>query len=468
MYLKRLNSVRRKLWCRIAVWYVVIFAISMLGTFVSIYYVVNNLQDERINQALLNEVKEYSALFRLKGIDEVQTEIVLEAESEGQEKVFFRLLTFKGEVIGGSSMSDWQAMGISPTPFQRAGNTKNHLFETLVDSEHRKQARILSAVIGPDTILQMGVSIRDDKRFMAAFSKIFMGTMIIFVLLAAGIGGIISKLILSGIGQVTSTAHEISQGSIEQRVIVKTKVDEIERLAQTFNNMLDRIQGLVAGMIEVTDNIAHDLKTPITRIRNIAESDLVNGGHACGNDALAVNTLDECDRLLEMINTILDISEAEAGATLLDRKPIDISAIIEDVADLYHYVAEEKKIHLSYKSTDRLVVKADPVWLRRAVANLVDNAIKYSPTGQQVAIEAFAHNGEVNISVKDNGIGIPKDDLPRIWDRLFRGDQSRSEKGFGLGLSLVKAVIQSHRGRVTVHSEPGQGSVFTIHLPAHN
>ena len=140
--------------------------------------------------------------------------------------------------------------------------------------------------------------------------------------------------------------------------------------------------------------------------------------------------------------------------------------MIEKVVDVYQYVAEEKNIMIQRNSPDGLHVKADRTRISQAIANLLDNAIKYTPEGHQIYIEASRKDGEVIIAVKDTGLGIPEEDLPRIWDRLCRCDHSRSEKGLGLGLSLVKAVISAHRGRVEVASEPGKGSTFTIHLPA--
>ena len=160
-----------------------------------------------------------------------------------------------------------------------------------------------------------------------------------------------------------------------------------------------------------------------------------------------------------------DIAEAETGTMKLNIAEINLPELVNDVLDLYQIIAEEKKINLQTQMPDELHLLADRVRIQQALANLVDNAIKYTPEGGQVQIAISKADNQVEIAVKDNGRGIPDDELPRIWDRLYRGDKSRNEKGLGLGLSLVKAVVQAHQGSVEVASAVEQGSVFTMHLP---
>src|SRR5438552_8111520 len=175
--------------------------------------------------------------------------------------------------------------------------------------------------------------------------------------------------------------------------------------------------------------------------------------------------MEESERVLTMLQTLMDISEAETGTMRLELEPIDLPELIRDVIDLYGIVAEEKKITLEAKLPDQLQIQADRNRIQQALANLLDNATKYTGPGGKVEVAACRKDREVIITVKDNGAGISPEDLPRICDRRDRGDKSRNEKGLGLGLSLVKAVVQAHRGSVDVVSEPGRGSVFTIRLP---
>jgi signal transduction histidine kinase len=161
----------------------------------------------------------------------------------------------------------------------------------------------------------------------------------------------------------------------------------------------------------------------------------------------------------------MDISEAESGTMHLRREPVRLAAVIAHAVDLYRDVAEAKGITLTAHTPDDVVVTADGTRLEQVAANLIDNAVKYTPAGGRVDVDVQRDGDRARLQFRDNGIGVPPDELPRIWDRLFRGDTSRTERGLGLGLSLVKAVVEAHRGTVEVVSQPGRGSVFTVSLP---
>jgi len=167
-----------------------------------------------------------------------------------------------------------------------------------------------------------------------------------------------------------------------------------------------------------------------------------------------------------MLNTLMDISEAETGTMRLHRERVNLTELVAQAVELYEDVAEEKGVTLENQASGEIWVDVDRTRMRQVIANLLDNALKYTPAGGKVEIATSALNGEALLSLDDTGIGISPDELPRIWERLYRGDKSRSERGLGLGLSLVKAIVEAHRGRVTVESEPDKGSRFVLHLPA--
>ncbi len=319
--------------------------------------------------------------------------------------------------------------------------------------------------IGPDKVLQIGESLENDERFNKVFGKIVGTTMAGLMVFAALTGWFMARRALLGVDEVTRTALRISEGAFEQRVHVNAKGEEIQTLAATFNGMLERIDALISGMREMSDNIAHELRSPITRIRGVAEMTLTAEKSMNDYEDMAANTIEECDHVLKMINTMLDVSEAESGASKLSFKEIDIASIVRDACELYQPSAEGKGLAIISRLSGNSAVYGDIHGLQRLVVNLLDNAVKYTPPGGTVTVSVNEHQGQVVISVEDTGVGISQDDLPRIFTRFYRCDQSRSQTGVGLGLSLAKAIARTHGGSITATSVLGKGSKFTVILP---
>jgi signal transduction histidine kinase len=262
--------------------------------------------------------------------------------------------------------------------------------------------------------------------------------------------------------EVTRTAEEISKGSYDRRVRVKGRYREIERLSAAFNRMLDRIQSLLGSMKEINDNIAHDLRSPLARIRGIAEMSLLKEKSLDDYKDMAASTIEECDTLIGMINTMLDITEAEAGVNGAIDEEFELVSLIREACELFRPVTENKKINLRTDLPESLMFKSDRKKMQRIVMNLLENAIKFTPPDGTVAVSAAAQNGELRIEFEDTGAGISESDLPHIFERFYRCDRSRSQGGVGLGLSLVKAYTESLNGTIQVESTLDQGSRFEL------
>jgi heavy metal sensor kinase len=434
--------------------------------FLFFYFLIASVIRDRLDQELLNQGRTFSSMMEAKGIEAVQDVAMLEARAGGESKVFFRLLSLVGAVFSSSNMSYWKDIGIDRMAVGEILRGSSHVFDTIVIPGRKHKVRILYRFIGPGVILQLGRSMEHYARFIEAFQKIFVTTMAFLILLAGLIGWFMARRALSGVEAVTRTAQNISVGALEERVPVKKRGDEIDRLATTFNEMLDRIQKLIIMTREMSDNIAHDLKSPLTRIRGIAEVTLTTHTSLEEYKNMAADTIEECDRLLDMINTMLVISQTEAGVGYLKPEAMDMARIVRHAYDLFQPIAEDGQLSMRCHVPDTCNFFGDIAMIQRMVANLLDNAIKNTDPGGRVEISLHEVQGQsVVLSIRDTGIGISEQDLPLIFDRFYRCDPSRSQAGTGLGLSLTRAIVQAHGGHIDVTSNPGQGSTFTVVLP---
>jgi len=252
-----------------------------------------------------------------------------------------------------------------------------------------------------------------------------------------------------------------------RRIQLDGAVSEVADVTEAFNAMLDRIELLVGGMREMSDNLAHDLRSPLTRIRAAAEMSLSGDRSDGARASLAATATEECDRVLEMIDTNLAITEMESGAVRLDRTEIDLAQLVGEACELFQTVAEDRKLELLAELPNRCPLFADRQRLQRAIANLIDNALKYTPATGRVTVALSDDGHQVRITVADTGVGISPAETTRIFERFYRADGSRSEPGNGLGLSLSLANARAHGGGISVESVPGRGSRFTLVLPHH-
>lgn len=466
MFLEKIDGIRHALAFRLTLWYAGIFMLSSCVAFLFFYLLITSVIRDRTDQDLLGEARTLSSILSTQGIEAVKRQVIFEAQAAGEKKIFFRLLTFSGQEFSSSNMSYWRDIQIGVEGIHQLLNERQPVFETIRLPDRSHKIRILYSIIGRSIILQLGQSMENYTRFIEAFRKIFVATMASVFIFAAIVGWFMARRALGGVETVTQTARQISEGSLKERVPVKKHQDEIDQLAITFNHMLDRIQTLVTGIKEMSDNIAHDLKGPITRIRGISEVTLTTGASEKDYENMAASTIEECDRLLDMINTMLVISKTEAGVNTLDAREMDIAAVVHDACELFQAPAEDKDLKFIFDVPDPYSVLGDQRLIQRMIANLIDNAIKYTSEGGTVSVAIRKQDNHcVAITVIDTGIGISDQDLPRIFERFYRCDPSRSKAGIGLGLSFARAVARAHGGDITVASRPNQGSTFTVTLP---
>jgi heavy metal sensor kinase len=451
---------------RLTLWYGGIFSLCSGVAFLLFYTLITSVLQERTDQELLAQAQRFSTLLVGDGIGDVNNSAVIEAQAAGEKKVFFRLLNLTGEVFSSSNMSYWKDINVDVGAIEKLLRGSGPILETITIPNRSDEVRILYAMLSPTVIVQVGQAMESQARLLDAFKRIFIITMSFLIILAAGVGWFMARRAVSGIEAVTHTAQKISGGSLQERVPVKPRGDEIDQLATTFNQMVDRIQTLLTEIKEMSDNIAHDLRSPVTRIRGTAEVTLTTGKSLDDYENMAASTIEDCDRLLDMINTMLLISKTEAGVEKPSREKVDIAALIRQACEIFQPIAEDKNVRLSHRAPEKTLIFGDTRMLQRMLSNILDNGVKYTPSGGKIKVSLTeSESRDLVISVNDTGVGISKADLPRIFERFYRCDQSRSQPGTGLGLSLARAIARAHGGDITVTSTVNQGSTFNITLP---
>jgi heavy metal sensor kinase len=453
---------------RLALWFTGIFTICAGVAFVLFYFLAAQTFQDQIDQDLLDNAAKFSTIIQRSGLRGARELAVVEAQAAGEKMIFFRLVYPTGEVFASSHMSYWRDVHVSKQALKNLITHQNNVFETIMIPSTEQKARILYSYVAGNAILQTGIALDAHSKFLSAFKKVFAGAMGFIIIFSAVSGWLLIGKALSGVKSITRTAGNITGSNLEARVTGSGNKDELDHLALTFNSMLDRIEELVKSIREMSDNIAHDLKSPLTRIRGFAELALVQEENLEDYRAMAANTIEESDRLLDMINTMLVISKADAGDTDFIFKQTDLSDMVKEACDLFGPLAEDKHIAFSRHIEDEIVLPGDIRMLQRAFSNLLDNAIKYTPENGKICVQAAVENHEAVITIEDTGTGIAPEYLEKIFERFYRAESSRTSSGTGLGLSLARTIVRRHNGDIRVSSRPGRGSVFSMTLPINN
>lgn len=458
------NSVRKNFSLRLTVWYTAVSILAYMLLFAIAYYSILSSLKKEDQRVVLSKYKEYVGEYLRDGVSGIEMSINAERDDEKPINLFVRIASENNYTLFLSLPDQWAGIDLA--------QIKNI-------TVHKKEHRIKISAKGYNSVfeittfsledgnfLQIGKEINHREEILERFKKVFTGVMILAILISLTGGYIIIFRSLQPIRNLTKTVESIiDTGKMEDRVPAGKTDDELNKLVRLFNLMLERIENLIGGMKESLDNVAHELKTPMTRLRGIAEDALQKEeNHNSYREALS-DCLEESERIIKMLNTIMDISEAKAGTLNLDIKQIDVSTLVEEVVELYRYIADEKNIVISTDCKENIHLMADEDRLKQILGNLLDNAVKYTPAGGRIDVEASQKAGQIFIVIKDTGIGIRQEDLAKIWDRFYRTEEGRTQRGLGLGLSIVKSLVELHGGHVDVASKPGSGTTFTLYLP---
>lgn len=460
MFLKNPKLLFKSSSFRLITWYTIFFVLSSLIINIYAYSLISSFIYDQSREEIIEDFEEFDDIYEEGGID-----AVIE-DTEDDPDDYLRFIGQDGKNILFILPEDWE--DLDETTLESKLITKFDEWEFLEGEESVREFEVISKKLFDGSILQLGQITLEREELLEKIRNVYL-IAIIPIILIAYLGGVfLADRALNPLRSLLKTLNSIvASARVDERVSVDTGDRLYGELSTLFNAMLDKIETLIKGLRDVLDNVAHDLRTPITRLRGTAEIALRNDGDNESLKEALSDCLEESERILITLNTLMDVSEAETGAIKLNPVSMNLSDLIDEIIDLYSYVAEVKEISINKNYPDELDVVADKNWIRQVIANLVDNAIKYTPNGGVVNIESKRSDKEVIISVTDTGVGIPNDELQNIWERLYRGDKSRSERGLGLGLSLVKAIVGAHKGHVEVTSKPGSGSRFSIYLPVY-
>ncbi len=447
---------------KLSLWNAIFFAVGSMILFGVAYYLMGKLLDHREREIVMERIQEYRAWYEEGGLRAISARFDAQSDMAG-DAIFTRIIGRRNQVLfvsipGGTEGIDFKRFGAGPL------NQKTPRF--FASGQEKNYWTIVTAPLPGGLILQVGKNSTRSREFLTYFRSVFFKFVAPILLLGIIVGGLLTFRGLLPIRRLVQTVRDILRtGEMSTRVPVRSKRGELNELMNLFNEMLARNESLIRAMRESLDNVAHDLRTPMTRLRGMAELAMQDrqNPNAC-YEALG-DCMEESERVLTMLTTLMDVAEAETGVMRLDLEPLSTPDVIRGVMELYEIVAEEKRIAISADLPDSLDIMADRTRVQQVVGNLLDNAIKYGDSGQEIGISARGENGFAVISVADQGIGIAPDEIDKIWNRLYRTDRSRSRRGLGLGLSFVRAIVQAHGGSVTVESELNKGSTFIVRLP---
>ncbi|MDP1912974.1 HAMP domain-containing sensor histidine kinase [Brevundimonas sp.] len=460
----KLPSLLRRTPFRLTLLFLALFAAAASAILAYVYFASAEEARARTEAEVTNEFTVLTEIYRLRGVEALNAALIDRTIRTGP--YLYMLMDAQGQLITGSLTES----PIEIVPRGTGDEGSAPAWETFRYTDNDASGRVtrpeslgVQARLSGGEILFVGESMGDTQAYLARLTQALWMAMGIVLLLGLAGGVLVSRNLERAMGRLSKVVTAVQEGDIKARAVVRNSGDELDELGAGLNTMLDRLEGSMASIRHAGDAIAHDLRSPLTRMRAKLEVALMDAeaGKIDGVDAVQL-ALDEADNLLKTFNTVLAIARLQAAAGRTpDPRVFDAADLAADMAELYEPASEDKGLEFSAEIERGLMIEGNQPFLAQALANIIDNAIKYTPTGGAVMLRARRRSsGEIEYSVTDTGPGVPEEDRERVIERFVRLDNSRTEAGSGLGLSLVGAVMEAHGGRILLDEGPGEYGGF--------
>ncbi len=469
MFSKKKVSAYRRLDVRLTAWYTFTFLIIVLLTLVFLDYRLAHNLLKGIDHMLEDEAEEIANEAQIFS-DSIQDHLRTFEKSVAHRKYYditFRLLDGRGKPIyTAGPLRGFSCAEIDPDYTHR----KNYCIDVKVPgrsslyrlcTHYRQEDGQLVYVVQVATYLH-----RTDK-IVGNFRTNLSIAFLMSVLFGAVGGWYLARKTLNPVQKIAESTQRITATNLSQRLPLQGTDDELDQLAATINDMLDRLEDSFRKLAQFTADAAHELRTPIAALRGETEVLLAKERSSADYREALGNNLERLDYITRLVNDLLLLSQADEGEKTLNRKSVPLTILVRDIGEAFQAVAQQKGIALSLRASDEVPVSGDDTRLRQLFSNLIDNAIKYTPQGGKITVSLVPDKNTVTVSIRDTGIGIPKKDIPFVFDRFYRVGKSRSREngGTGLGLSISQWIARAHQGSIAIASQLGRGTTVTVTLP---
>lgn len=448
------NRLVRSFTFRLALLYATLSLGSVVVLLGFIYWATAGYMDRQIDSTIEAEIRGLAEQYQSRGLAGLRN-IIDERVSRDPNGAAVYLLADAAFAPIVGNLSGWPR-----APTFNDGWTRFRLRDWGSDRSEEHEARARTFLLHGELHLLVGRDVRELEATRRLILDALTWGLAITAALALGVGLLVSSRVMGRIEAINQTSREIMDGDLSRRIPMTGSGDDFDRLAANLNRMLERIEELMAAVHQVSDNIAHDLRTPLTRLRTRLEQ-ARNGDPKQSSEEISQEidqAIGDAEELLSTFNALLRIARIESGSSRTAFAELDLANLVRDVAELYEPVAAEKNQELSLEAQGPVPIQGDRDLLFQALANLVDNAIKHTPPGSRIRLSATRDDGGTRVAVADTGPGIPVDLHEKVFQRFYRTDTSRSTPGTGLGLSLVRAVADLHHARVELRDNtPGLG-----------